>query len=213
MIIRADQDTLTIVEDQEKYSGSRDYYTIAFEFSSDWDDFSARHAVFIRSETEVEDILIPADGIVSMPNAFLEYETVIGVGCYGLSGDIRRTTNLVKVVVDEGSYKAGARAVPTPDIFQQYLDQIIAYAESFGEDFWERIIPAGGTAGQVLAKTSDNDFDVEWKAGGGDVTDDAVTNTSADDRYTGLNNQQQVNEKISADIADKADTAHDHDGM
>ena len=244
MIIRAEHDTLSMTEDQNTYSGSKNYYQVTFQFSDDWEAFSTRHAVFIRSETEVEDRIIPSDGVVDIPNAFLEYESAIEVGCYGISGDARRTTNLVKLVVEEGSYRAGERTMPAPDIFQQYLDQIIAYTESIDFDSAIKDVPAGGTTGQVLSKKSDTDFDTEWRtesaqqqgipAGGGlgqvlakasasdydvswqddaqadSLNDIAVVNTSEDNRYNGLNSQKQINEKISTDIASKADISHNH---
>ncbi len=247
MIIKADRDTLTITEDQNTYSGAKDYYQITFQFSEDWDAFAVRHAVFIRSATEVEDVVIPSNGMVEIPNVFLEYESAIEVGCYGISGEIRRTTNLVKLIVEEGSYRAGERAVPAPDIFQQYLDQIIAYTGSIDFNSALKDVPAGGATGQVLAKKSDTDFDTEWRTesaqqqgiptGGSsgqvlakasasdyDVTwqddaqtdslaDTAVMNTSSDSRYTGLSTQKLINEKISTDIAAKADTAHNHDSV
>jgi|GEM_PF-5030265 len=213
MIIIANQDTLSLIENNEQYSGSKDYYSITFQFSSDWDDYAIKHAVFIRSETEVEDLIIPEDGRVFIPNVFLEYESAIEVGCYGVNGDVRRTTNLLNIIIEEGSYRVGTQAVPTPDVFEQYLSQMRTYAEAIDPNILEKLIPSGGNEGQVLSKASENAYDVVWAdtAGSMDILDSDVLNTSSESRFNGLGTQKDINEDISDSLAQKADRSHHHD--
>lgn len=55
-----------------------------------------------------------------------------------------------------------------------------AYAEILDEisQMTGAMLPAGGNTNQVLAKKSNSDYDVEWKTGGGGVSDVKVNTTS-----------------------------------
>lgn len=55
-----------------------------------------------------------------------------------------------------------------------------AYAEILDEisQMTGAMLPAGGSTDQVLAKKSNNDYDVEWKTGGGGISDVKIGNTS-----------------------------------
>ena len=76
-----------------------------------------------------------------------------------------------------------------------------------------RLIPAGGTTGQGIIKSSNTDYDIEWSdtAGGGGATWGSITGTLSDqtDLDTALDNKQPLDAELTAiagltSAADKA---------
>lgn len=92
----------------------------------------------------------------------------------------------------ESAQKTGLSvAVTEGDIIQLDLEQVgsgsitghlVLTLDILADD--AQSIPAGGTTGQVLTKTSDNDYDTEWAAGGGGGGGGSVELFSPDCPYT-----------------------------
>lgn len=52
-----------------------------------------------------------------------------------------------------------------PEALQRWAQDLISVLEGYASDVQENFevrVPAGGTTGQQLTKTSDDDFDIEW---------------------------------------------------
>ena len=128
MVISIENSVLNVTSAETPYSGSQDYHSISFEFDSEWDDYT-KIAVFINEAGGISEVTVPVDGIVAIPVEMLEDKAVIQVGCYGINGDIRKTSALYKLQIEEGSYKVGESAMPTPDLFAQYLSLTTAQAD------------------------------------------------------------------------------------
>lgn len=66
-------------------------------------------------------------------------------------------------------------SVNQQDLWSSYISK-----EPFGAIIDKKVsgVPSGGTAGQVLTKTTDNDYDAEWSDVSGGVTDVQVNGTS-----------------------------------
>lgn len=86
-----------------------------------------------------------------------------------------------------------------PDVYDDIIEKIdekIGEAHDILEDA-ESLIPAGGTAGQVLKKASDEDFDTEWadETGGGSGEDGAtfIPSVSDDGIISWTNDKEKPN--------------------
>ena len=81
----------------------------------------------------------------------------------------RISCNLPYTVMDHAPVDGAASSGPSPSWYEQAA---------------AHFVPSGGKAGQVLAKASDTDLDVEWTDGGGGTADHAkLSNRDASDQH------------------------------
>lgn len=86
-------------------------------------------------------------GICLIPDKMLQFPTDITMYVY-----IRSPTAGETVL--SGNISVKRRPRPDSYVLPAYTD-------------YQRLLPSGGTAGQVLVKKSDADYDYEWSSGGG----------------------------------------------
>ena len=132
-------------------------------------------ATFHPPEGEAVQVLVPADGLIDVPPEAtrsgselpLKYGKIVFAGV--ADGMQRISCNLPYTVMEHAPVDGAASSGPSPSWYEQ------AAAHFF---------PSGGKAGQVLAKASDADLDVEWADGGNGTADHAkLSNRDASDQH------------------------------
>lgn len=154
MTFTVDGQTIEITSTERLVAGSRELYTASFEFDASWDGYE-RVAVFKAGATRI-DCTLEGDAC-TIPWEVLTRSAWLAVGVFGIDGDrVKPTIWAPSQFVEPGSYGPGdAPAPPTPTVYEQLLNNIQALTA--------RVLPAGGTAGQLLYKASDDDYDAEWR--------------------------------------------------
>lgn len=152
-----------------------------------WDGLTIT-ATFHPPEGEAVQVLVPADGLIDVPPEAtrsgselpLKYGKIVFAGV--ADGMQRISCNLPYTVLDHAPVEGAESSGPAPSWYEQAA---------------AHFLPGGGKAGQVLAKASDADLDVEWADGGGSgsgTSDHAkLSNRDASDQHpisaiTGLEN-------------------------
>ena len=139
-----------------------------------WDGLTIT-ATFHPPEGEAVQVLIPDDGLIDVPPEAtrsgselpLKYGKIVFAGV--ADGMQRISCNLPYTVMEHAPVDGAASSGPSPSWYEQ------AAAHFF---------PSGGKAGQVLAKASDADLDVEWADGGNGTADHAkLSNRDASDQH------------------------------
>lgn len=140
-----------------------------------WDGLTIT-ATFHPPEGEAVQVLIPDDGLIDVPPEAtrsgselpIRYGKIVFAGV--ADGVQRISCNLPYTVMEHAPVDGAASSGPSPSWYEQ------AAAHFF---------PSGGKAGQVLAKASDADLDVEWADGGGSGTSDhaKLSNRDAADQH------------------------------
>lgn len=142
-------------------------------------------ATFHPPEGEAVQVIVPADGLIDVPPEAtrsgselpIKYGKIVFAGV--ADGVQRISCNLPYTVMDHAPVDGAASSGPTPSWYEQAA---------------AHFVPSGGKAGQVLAKASDADLDVEWTDGGNGTADHAkLSNRDASDQHpisaiTGLEN-------------------------
>ena len=132
-------------------------------------------ATFHPPEGEAVQVLVPADGLIDVPPEAtrsgselpLKYGKIVFAGV--ADGMQRISCNLPYTVMEHAPVDGAASSGPSPSWYEQ------AAAHFF---------PSGEKAGQVLAKASDADLDVEWADGGNGTADHAkLSNRDASDQH------------------------------
>ncbi|MDY5326967.1 MAG: hypothetical protein SPH42_09020 [Gemmiger sp.] len=158
-------------------------------------------ATFHPPEGEAVQVLIPADGLIDVPPEAtrsgselpLKYGKIVFAGV--ADGVQRISCNLPYTVMGHEPVDGAASSGPSPSWYEQAA---------------AHFLPSGGKAGQVLAKASDADLDVEWADGGNGTADHAkLSNRDAADQHpisaiTGL--QKELDGKQPAGNYLTADT-------
>lgn len=123
--------------------------------NSDWNSL-AIYAVFENPSGEKTRMLADDSFKVQVPPEATKEAGIGNIVIVGQGTDSRRITVNVPYRVMDHSGIDGEDSDPTPDIFQQII----------------KTFPPGGKAGQVLAKRTDADRDVEWRdiLGSGDFS-------------------------------------------
>lgn len=134
-------------------------------------------ATFHPPEGEAVQVLVPADGLIDVPPEAtrsgselpLKYGKIVFAGV--ADGMQRISCNLPYTVLDHAPVEGAESSGPAPSWYEQAA---------------AHFLPGGGKAGQVLAKASDADLDVEWADGGGSGTSDhaKLSNRDAADQHT-----------------------------
>lgn len=97
---------LSIVQNQINTSASINYFKIKIDFEDEgWENLE-KHATFYHNvQGDRYDVVISESGIVTVPYKILETCLPYFVGVYGISENMRATSNNVKISVIEGAYK------------------------------------------------------------------------------------------------------------
>lgn len=139
-----------------------------------WDGLTIT-ATFHPPEGEAVQVLIPADGLIDVPPEAtrsgsklpIKYGNIVFAGV--ADGVQRISCNLPYTVMGHEPVDGAASSGPTPSWYEQAA---------------AHFVPSGGKAGQVLAKASDADLDVEWADGGNGTADHAkLSNRDAADQH------------------------------
>lgn len=158
-------------------------------------------ATFHPPEGEAVQVLVPADGLIDVPPEAtrsgselpIRYGKIVFAGV--ADGVQRISCNLPYTVMDHAPVDGAASSGPSPSWYEQAA---------------AHFVPSGGKAGQVLAKASDTDLDVEWADGGNGTADHAkLSNRDTSDQHpisaiTGL--QKELDGKQPAGNYLTADT-------
>lgn len=134
--------------------GGNNDYDVVFDFDEDWQDLTAKTAVFVFGKAKP--VYVPFEGNVCEGVAIND-ATMCLIGVF--SGDLRTTTPaavdcVYRSILDEAN---GTPEPPAEDVYNQIMDLLNRYVEAAKE------IPKGGKRGQVLKKNSDDDYDYSWK--------------------------------------------------
>ena len=114
--------SISIADNDMLVSGTIGEYTATFEFSSDWDGY-AKTAVFEPVGGTPREVVLVDDACV-IPWEVLQAECSLKIGCYGTNGDRRRPTIYTPGrLVHHGAKQASASVEPTPDVYDQILEQ------------------------------------------------------------------------------------------
>lgn len=172
-----------------------------------WDGLTIT-ATFHPPEGEAVQVLVPADGLIDVPPEAtrsgselpLKYGRIVFAGV--ADGMQRISCNLPYTVMGHEPVDGAASSGPSPSWYEQAA---------------AHFVPSGGKAGQVLAKASDTDLDVEWADGGNGTADHAkLSNRDASDQHpisaiTGLENalkgKQPAGDYLTADTLQAATDA------
>ena len=140
-----------------------------------WDGLTIT-ATFHPPEGEAVQVLVPADGLIDVPPEAtrsgselpIRYGKIVFAGV--ADGVQRISCNLPYTVMGHAPVDGAASSGPSPSWYEQAA---------------AHFLPGGGKAGQVLAKASDADLDVEWADGGGSGTSDhaKLSNRDAADQH------------------------------
>lgn len=133
-------------------------------------------ATFHPPEGEAVQVIVPADGLIDVPpeatRSGSELPTKYGKIVFaGVADGMQRIScNLPYTVLDHAPVEGAESSGPAPSWYEQAA---------------AHFLPGGGKAGQVLAKASDADLDVEWADGGGSGTSDhaKLSNRDAADQH------------------------------
>ena len=189
---------LTIDEKSIVNEGEYNITQLDFEFSEEYTNDLVKKAIFIGNDGKAYEMVIFNNACMIPSEILLKNQLVLlGVYAYKVDEDnlvLRYSPTPKMFQISNGSYKADS--VPseeiTPTQYEQYmqalqdgLNELYAVVGDI-QDLPNRIIPSGGDSGQVLAKRSDSNYDVEWitVSGGGSG---GTTN------YKDLSNKPQIN--------------------
>lgn len=174
----AEKNRLAVRRREPVTSGSVNVYQVRFEFSPDWDGLT-RTAVFAAGG-ESRSVLLEWHNACEVPwEVMARHGVQLKVGVYGTKGSevVLPTIWASLGTILEGVTTGQAAQPPTPDLWAQGLagkgdkgdpgPQGPAGADGKDGTPGEKGepgegVPAGGTAGQVLAKASGADYDTEW---------------------------------------------------
>ena len=172
-----------------------------------WDGLAIT-ATFHAPEGEAVQVIVPADGLIDVPPEAtrsgselpIKYGKIVFAGV--ADGVQRISCNLPYTVMEHAPVDGAASSGPSPSWYEQAA---------------AHFVPSGGKSGQVLAKASDADLDVEWADGGNGTADHAkLSNRDASDQHpisaiTGLENalkgKQPAGDYLTADTLQAATDA------
>lgn len=124
--------TLKILEAPIVASGGVKDTKIIFEFSDIWDDF-IKTAVFMLNDNEPYQVVIDSASSCIIPAETLVHMGILRIGVYGVSANgVKRTTSLLRYNIAEGALEGVEPTEPTPDIYEQILEEISKFSTSSG---------------------------------------------------------------------------------
>ena len=124
-------------------------YEIVFDFDAEWGAYPTKTARFVWNNQHTDVVFT---GSVC-PAPVIENAHFFTVGVF--AGNLR-TTAPARITTQKSILcGSGSPAAPTDDVYNQIMALLNKGGAVNG-------VPAGGKAGQLLYKKSDDDFDVEW---------------------------------------------------
>ena len=165
------KDELTVDDKEEIFnSGSVNYYEAEVEFDESWNGLTVEAKIVPKEGAYYDDegkSIAVINNRVYIDN---KLSGSYGIGFVGYRVDnnakvYQISTNLQCIWFNKGAgeIETSEEDVPTPSQWEIYIAQIQEMLDNI------ETVPAGGTTGQVLAKKSNADGDVEWQdvQGGG----------------------------------------------
>ena len=176
------KDELTVDDKEEIFnSGSVNYYEAEVEFDESWNRLTVKAVIVPMEYGAYED---EGKSVAVINNKIYidkKMSGTYGIGFVGytIEDDIKTyqiSTNLQSIWFNKGAgeIETSEEDLPTPSQWEIYIAQIQEMLDNI------ETVPSGGTTGQVLAKKTDADGDVEWQdvqGGGGSVSIDDLTIT------------------------------------
>lgn len=127
---------LTILTTPLIASGVKEVTELEVEFNEAWDNFG-KTAVFYRDDTKVYHVVMVNNKCI-IPHEVLESDGVMYLGVFGVHGNQRLTSNVLRYKIVKGAILEGEEPKPpTPEIYEQILNvygQILAKYESIFAD-------------------------------------------------------------------------------
>lgn len=140
---------LAVVSSPVIASGGKNEDEITFDFCPLWADFE-KTAVFYRNKDTVYHIPVVDDKCI-IPHEVLASEGAMYFGVFGVSGERRRTSEVLKYRVTKGAItEGGLPSDPTADVYARYLDSL-AKMEQAVEDSVTIIAKAGEATARANA--------------------------------------------------------------
>ena len=153
----------------------------------DWAELTIT-ATFNASDGSSTDILMDTDGNVVVPSEATAKSGSGRIVFTGVSNGIQRIScDLEYFVVAHSAINGVQSGGTAPSWFEQAVT---------------RFMPAGGTAGQVLTKLTDSDFNAEWQDSKGGADGKSAYAYAVDGGYTGT--EAEFAAKLAAESIDKA---------
>jgi hypothetical protein len=147
--------------------GGNSDYDVVFDFDEDWENYSAKTAVFVFGKGKP--VYQVFEGNVC-EGVEIYNSTMCLIGVF--AGDIKTTTPAMvdcvyRSILDEAN---GTPEPPSEDVYNQIMDLLNRYINAV------KGAPSGGKSGQVLKKNSDQDYDYSWQddVGGSNVSEDYI---------------------------------------
>ena len=153
---RAVGQCLRLEEAWRPVAGTVGRYQAVFSLDESWDDLTCT-AVFRGPKATVEQLL--TDGICVVPWEALQVRGWLEVGLYGVCGSERLPTLWAEpIVISDGPAPADTAQDPTPDKWQQYVEELKGDIPNAVEEYMtENPAPEGppGPAGHTPEKGTD----------------------------------------------------------
>ena len=148
----------------------------------DWAELTIT-ATFNASDGSSTDILMDTDGNVVVPSEATAKSGSGRIVFTGVSNGVQRISCDLEYFVVAHSATNGVQSGGT--------------APSWFEQAVTRFMPAGGTAGQVLTKLTDTDFEAEWQDSQGGADGKSAYSYAVDGGYTGT--EEEFAAKLAAE--------------
>lgn len=115
--------TLDINYNDSPITTQRELDSYKFEFDESWLGFE-KTAIFYADKANVKHLVIPEDGVVTIPwEVLVGKPLILYVGVFGTKGSTVKPTTISAVRLREGSYIDGTIPMPpTPDVYNQILN-------------------------------------------------------------------------------------------
>lgn len=139
-----------LVEDGQPFvvANSREYLSVAFDFSSAWND-CIKTVVFRKASGETFSVILEEENSCTVPWEVIECPHFT-VSVYGICGTERITTNQVVVKVEICGYEEGKTPEePTPTVYETIADQLNSIEKRFENYGTASLCDTGTSAGNV----------------------------------------------------------------
>lgn len=129
--------------------GSYGNETLKFCFKDGWDDTTSAIAVFNSNLDNPTSVLVESDGICKVPHEATDFVTKDGrITLVGYKDNAKIISlDLSFVVYNHSAVDGEIPQDPTPDVFQQYLQNV--------KNIIDKAVPPDGQTGYVLTKTDE----------------------------------------------------------
>lgn len=106
-------------------SGGVEEDVVTFEFDSTWAGY-VKKAVFYRDESNVYHVDVGSDDTAVIPWEVLQYSGFMYFGVFGIKGDEKKTSTVVRYRVEPGAITSAAQLDPTPNIYAEIITKLNA---------------------------------------------------------------------------------------